>query len=240
MVQHIKEKHMTRLWGWRVPKRGLGLLMTDNGVAMAQSPSSDGESGQHCAWHWQGCSLKPPGPEAAWPPAGLVRQALAKSGFQAQATALAVPETELQRFSLTLDAGLNARQMHQAIAAQLNSLLTLPLIDAVWDFEISVHNATASPLPGNQPAWLQAAMQTQSTLSADVLVITRAWVNTCEQWCRAAGLQLVRLEPPWQASSRWQLFSQQHNNPAAETLADVLSIQQQAVLGGLALGAVTP
>jgi Tfp pilus assembly PilM family ATPase len=78
-----------------------------------------------------------------------VRQALAKSGFQAQATALAVPETELQRFSLTLDAGLNARQMHQAIAAQLNSLLTLPLIDAVWDFEISVHNATASPLPGN-------------------------------------------------------------------------------------------
>jgi Tfp pilus assembly PilM family ATPase len=169
-----------------------------------------------------------------------VRQALAKSGFQAQATALAVPETELQRFSLTLDAGLNARQMHQAIAAQLNSLLTLPLIDAVWDFEISVHNATASPLPGNQPAWLQAAMQTQSTLSADVLVITRAWVNTCEQWCRAAGLQLVRLEPPWQASTRWQLFSQQHNSPAAETLTDVLSIQQQAVLGGLALGAVTP
>jgi hypothetical protein len=51
---------------------------------------------------------------------------------------------------------------------------------------------------------------------------------------------LVRLEPPWQASTRWQLFSQQHNSPAAETLADVLSIQQQAVLGGLALGAVTP
>ena len=83
-------------------------------------------------------------------------------------------------------------------------------------------------------------MQTQSTLTADVLVITRAWVNTCEQWCRAAGLQLVRLEPPWQASTRWQLFSQQHNSPAAETLTDVLSIQQQAVLGGLALGAVTP
>ena len=135
---------------------------SDNGVAMAQSRSLNGESGQHCAWHWQGCSFEPPGPGAAWPPAALVRQALAASGFQAQATALAVPETELQRFSLTLDAGLSARQMHQAIAAQLTGLLTLPLTDAVWDFEISVHKATASPLPGNQPAWLQAAMQTHS------------------------------------------------------------------------------
>lgn len=231
---------MTRLWGWRVPKRGLGLLITDNGLALAQSPSLDGENGSHCAWHWQRCALAPPESGAAWPAPELVRQALASSGFQAQATALAVPETELQRFSLSLDAGLNARQTQQAIAAQLTGLLTLPLNEAVWDFELSVHKATASPMAGNQPAWLQAALQTQSTLSADVLVITRAWVHACEQWCRAAGLQLVRLEPPWQARSRWQLFSQQLNSPLAQPLADVLSIQQQAVLGGLALGAVSP
>ena len=165
---------------------------------------------------------------------------MARSGFQAQATAVAVPETQLQRFSLSLEPGQSRRQMHAAIAAQLGSLLPHPVQESVWDFELRQEPAPANAAPSAQPAWLQAAMQAQSTPTAEVLVITRAWVRACEHFCGAAGLQLVRLEPPWQASSRWQVFAQHHADQASAPVAQALTAQEQAVLGGLALGVVMP
>ncbi len=232
---------MARLWGWRVPKRGLGLMMTDRGVALAQSQAMVRSGEQHCAWHWHRWSVgDAQGTSGAWPDPGQLRKALARSGFQAQATAVAVPEAQLQRFSLPLEPGQSTRQMHAAIATQLGSLLPHPVKDVVWDFELRSEQAPANAAPSAQPAWLQAALQTQATQTADVLVITRAWVMTCEQFCRAAGLQLVRLEPPWQASTRWQVFAQNHADHASEPVAQALSAQEQAVLGGLALGVVMP
>lgn len=232
---------MARLWGWRSPKRGLGLLLTEKGLALAQSQTVVKSGDQHCAWHWHVWSHGQSGEEKIdWPDPAQLRKALARSGFQAQATALSVPEANLQRFMLPLESGLNTRQMHASLAAQLAGLLTTPLNETVWDFQVRTDQAAPDKLPNSQPAWLQAAMQTQSHQSADVLVITRSWVHACEQWCRSAGLQLVRLEPPWQASSRWQLFAQSHPDQASDQVAQALTLQQQAVLGGLALGVVMP
>ncbi|NDC40458.1 MAG: hypothetical protein EBZ77_02750, partial [Chitinophagia bacterium] len=45
----------------------------------------------------------------------------------------------------------------------------------------------------------------------EVLAMPRDWATQCEQWCSQAGLQLVRLEPPWQASLRWQTYAQNHS-----------------------------
>jgi hypothetical protein len=57
-------------------------------------------------------------------------------------------------------------------------------------------------------------------------------------------LRLVRLEPEWQASMRWQQFVQNSKaavlqEPPVEA-ADMLSENEWAVLGGLALGAAKP
>ena len=232
---------MSRLWGWRVPKRGLGLMLTDTGLALAQSQVATPSSRQHCTWHWHGCAIgETSAGMAAWPEPGQLRQALARSGFQAQATALAVPEAQLQRFSLVIEPGLSKPHVNAAVAAQLAGLLSGPLKEVVWDFALQSTPAASAPATSPQPAWLQAAMQTQTSQTADVLVISRAWANACEQWCQSAGLQLVRLEPAWQASSRWQVFLQGLENQASECGASALNQHQQAVLGGLALGVVTP
>jgi hypothetical protein len=241
MVQQVKETGMTRRWGWRKPKRGLGLLLTDTGLALAQSQAATPSGQQHCAWHWHGCAVRESAEGmAAWPAPGQLRQALARSGFQAQATALAVPEAQLQRFSMVIEPGLSKPQVHAAIAAQLAGLLSGPLKEMVWDFALQSTPPASAPATNPQPAWLQAAMQTQTSQTADVLVISRAWAKACEQWCQAAGLQLVRLEPAWQASSRWQVFLQSHEDQSSEGAALALNQQQQAVLGGLALGVVMP
>jgi hypothetical protein len=241
MDEQRKETLMARLWGWRVPKRGLGLLITDDGLALAQSQATVSSGGQHCAWHWHRWSANDTQQTSgAWPDPVQLKKALARSGFQAQATAVAVPEAQLQRFSLSLEPGQSKRQMHAAIAAQLGNLLPHPVHESVWDFELQEAQAPAHAAPHAQPAWLQAAMQAQAAPTAEVLVLTRAWVSACEHFCRAAGLQLVRLEPPWQASSRWQVFAQNHADRASAPVAQALTAQQQAVLGGLALGVVMP
>jgi len=77
-----------------------------------------------------------------------------------------------------------------------------------------------------------------------VLAVPKAWAQACEHWCRQAGLRLVRLEPDWQASMRWQRFVQ--NSTAAvlqeppPEAAGKLSDNEWAVLGGLALGVFNP
>jgi hypothetical protein len=233
---------MTRLWGWRQPRRGLGLLLTDAGLALAQSESSVKAGDPRCAWHWHAWSAGPFSPNTNdWPDPGQLRKALARSGFHAQATALAVPDAQLQRFTVAVEPGLNTRQLQSAIGEQLSQRLTKPLEETVWDYQIDQDaNAPAATTASAQPAWLQAAMQAQASQSAQVLVVARAWVQACDQWCRAAGLQVVRLEPPWQASSRWQAFTQLHPQASQDLLSQGITRQQQAVLGGLALGVVMP
>lgn len=232
---------MTRLWGWRAPKRGLGMLITENGLALAQSQTAVKAGHQLCDWHWHLWSLDlVSNASQTWPDPAQVRRALVRSGFQAQATALAVPEPELQRFSLPVEPGWSTRQTQQFIANQLDGMLQSPLDEVVWDFQVQADKPATPDVSSTQPAWLQAAMQAQATQTAEVCVIARAWVNACEQWCRALGLQLVRLEPPWQASLRWQTHVQNHQDHASEVVAQALTFQQQAVLGGLALGVVRP
>ena len=66
---------MARLWGWRVPKRGLGLLMTDKGLALAQSQATVRSGDQHCAWHWhRWTATNTPGLSDAWPDPGQLRK----------------------------------------------------------------------------------------------------------------------------------------------------------------------
>ena len=70
----------------------------------------------------------------------------------------------------------------------------------------------------------------------------RAWAGQCEQWSQLAGLQLVRLEPDWQASQRWQTYlslslgAQCQEPPAVYDTG--MSQTDQAVACGLALGVV--
>jgi hypothetical protein len=87
-------------------------------------------------------------------------------------------------------------------------------------------------------------MQAQPAWQAEVLALPKSWAQACEQWCRQAGLRLVRLEPEWQASMRWQQFVQNSKaavlqEPPVEA-SDMLNENEWAVLGGLSLGVVKP
>lgn len=225
----------------RTPRRGLGLLWTDQGLALSQSQSTPTPGRTKQAWHWQalGERERQQSVQASWPDLSQLRAARLRSGFQAQALAMAVPEAQLKRFSLQIQPGLAPKQMHAQIQAQLGPLLTWPVGEVVWDFQLA--NAEVAHTVQRGPAWLQAALQAQPQQTLDVVVTPRAWVSACEQWCRAAGLHLVRLEPAWQADSRWQSHCAQHADQSPEPLpSSGLSAHQQAVLGGLALGVVTP
>lgn len=225
----------------RTPRRGLGLLWTAQGLALSQTQMAGAPGASQQDWHWQAL---PPDQEGAsltdWPDPKALRMARQCSGFQAQAVALAVPESQLMRMSLNIEPGLASRPMLAQIQAQLAPLLPWALADTVWDFQLS----KAEPVSASRhqgPAWLQAAMQAQAQQTVDVVAVPRAWVTACEQWCRAAGLHLVRLEPAWQADARWQNHCAQHSKQTAWPLPrTALSAHQQAVLGGLALGVVTP
>ena len=224
----------------RTPRRGLGLLWTEQGLALSQSQSAASSGHAQQAWHWEALGFSEVLPALSWPDPKQLRVARLRSGFQAQALALAVPEEQLKRFSLNIEPGLAPKQMHAQIRAQLGPLLPWPVGDAVWDFQLA--NNQAVPTARHRgPAWLQAAMQAQPQQTVDVVAVPRTWVTACEQWCRAAGLQLVRLEPAWQADSRWQSHCAQHREqPSLPLPSSGLSAHQQAVLGGLALGVVTP
>ncbi len=225
----------------RTPRRGLGLLWTDQGLALSQSQSTPNQSRTQQAWHWQalGERERRPSLRESWPDPLQLRAARLRSGFQAQALAMAVPEAQLKRFSLQLEPGLAPKQMHAQIQAQLGPLLPWPVAEVVWDFQLA--NEEVAHPANRGPAWLQAALQAQPQQAVEVVATPRAWVSACEQWCRAAGLHLVRLEPPWQADSRWQSHCAQHAEQAPLPLpSSGLSAHQQAVLGGLALGVVMP
>jgi hypothetical protein len=111
------------------------------------------------------------------------------------------------------------------------------LAETVWDFHnLPIPQESVADTHTQRPAWLLAAMQAHTVQHVEVLATQRAWVSACEQWCRAAGWWLVRLEPAWQAEARWQRLPDHVNAPSAQGLP--LPVQARA--GGLALGVLSP
>ena len=223
------------------PRRGLGLLHTAEGLALAQTQGPGASPMPQ--WHWQPHLTTGAGVPQACPDPAALRLARQRSGFQAQATAMVVPDSLLHRFSLQLEPGMTAKQTHAQIQSQLQTLLPWPLAQAVWDYHLSMElgSPPASAVAG--PAWLLAALQAQALQTWEVLAAPRAWVTSAEHSCRAAGLALVRIEPPWQGAKRWQDWHSQAaaSQGLAKPLSSIpLTPEQQAVLGGLALGVVTP
>jgi len=224
---------------------GLGLLIKPQGLAMVQTaPSHD--SRIDALWHWQalGHLAEEVMPDGSWPDPKWVRQVRQRSGFHAQLLAMAIPRERLYALQIQMDSGIPPRQLRAALTERLQDSLPWPLAECLWDFQTlaSAQTPSAAPLDNGRPAWLSQAMQEQAVQHIEVLAMPRDWATQCEQWCNQAGMQLVRLEPPWQASLRWQTYAQNHSvgllqeNPAVYDAG--LSEEEQAVVGGLALGVV--
>ena len=226
---------------------GLGILINQRGLALAQAPTSNDAKQSHPAWHWQAFSAHPLlSSTREWPEPHCLRWARQRSGFSAQTVAMALPPDKLLRFTFNISSGMGPRQLQAHLQAQLAPVLPWPIHEALWDYQLSQpHDSAVTPATtAVRPAWLHAAMQAQPAWQAEVLALPKSWAQACEQWCRQAGLRLVRLEPEWQASMRWQQFVQNSKaavlqEPPGEA-ADMLSENEWAVLGGLALGAAKP
>ena len=226
---------------------GLGILINQRGLALAQAPTYNDAKQSHPAWHWQAFSAHPLlSSTSEWPEPHCLRWARQRSGFSAQSVAMALPPDKLLRFTFNISSGMGPRQLQAHLQAQLAPLLPWPVHEALWDYQLSQpHDSAVTPATtAVRPAWLHAAMQAQPAWQAEVLALPKSWAQACEQWCRQAGLRLVRLEPEWQASMRWQQFVQNSKaavlqEPPGEA-ADMLSENEWAVLGGLALGAAKP
>jgi hypothetical protein len=227
---------------------GLGLLIKQQGLAMVQTAAAHASPTALPLWHWQalGSLADEVMPDGSWPDPKWVRQVRQRSGFQAQLLAMAIPREHLFSMQLPMHSGIPPRQLRAALSERLQDSLPWPLVECLWDFQTveAAQTRSAAPLDSGRPAWLNQAMQDQPVQHIEVLAMPRDWATQCEQWCSQAGLQLVRLEPPWQASLRWQTYAQNHSvgllqeNPAIYESG--LSEDEQAVVGGLALGVVSP
>ena len=226
---------------------GLGILFNQHGLALAQSPVVSHTQPIHSSWHWQTFSSHALSAcTSEWPEPHCLRWARQRSGFVAQTVGMALPQDKLMRFTFPLSPGMGTRQLQAHLQAQLVPALPWPISEVLWDYQLNASQDTAmiDPAPANRPAWLNAALQAQPSLQAEVLAVPKAWAQACEHWCRQAGLRLVRLEPEWQASMRWQRFVQNSTvavlqEPPPEA-AGKLSDNEWAVLGGLALGVFSP
>jgi len=226
---------------------GLGILFNQHGLGLAQAPVVGHTQPIHSSWHWQTFSSHALSACASeWPEPHCLRWVRQRSGFVAQTVGMALPQDKLMRFTFPLSPGMGTRQLQAHLQAQLVPALPWPISEVLWDYQLNASHDTAmiDPAPANRPAWLNAALQAQPSLQAEVLAVPKAWAQACEHWCRQAGLRLVRLEPDWQASMRWQRFVQ--NSTAAvlqeppPEAAGKLSDNEWAVLGGLALGVFNP
>ncbi len=225
---------------------GLGLLIKQQGLAMVQTAPGQDSANEMPLWHWQalGSFADELMPDGAWPDPKWVRQVRQRSGFQAHLLAMAIPREHLYSLHLQIDSDIPQRQLRAVLSERLQDSLPWPLQDCLWDFQTvaAAQAPTAAPLDSGRPAWLNQAMQEQPMHNIEVLAMPREWAAQCEQWCSQAGLQLVRLEPPWQASLLWQNYAQNHSvgllqeNPAIYDAG--FSEEEQAVVGGLALGVV--
>ena len=224
----------------RSTRRSLGLVIQADGLALAQAsaPAQGPLHIQH--WHWLALQEAPrQGPSGlmGWPDPNWLRTARQQAGCAAQDAALAIDEARLRRCRLQLPSGLNVREQVRVIERELQRQLPWPLADTVWDFHcLPAPESPALAEQHRRPDWLVAAMQAQAVQQVEVLATQRAWVAACEQWCRAAGLWLVRLEPAWQAEARWR----RQPPPASPSAAQVLTPELQAQVGGLALGVLAP
>lgn len=226
---------------------GLGILINQRGIALAQSPTLGVAQQAHPSWHWQSFSSPALSHDAReWPDPQCLRWARQRSGFVAQTVGMALPPDKLMRFNFNIDSAMGTRQLQAHLQTLLEPALPWPISEVLWDYQLHSTNDTAAGLSATvtRPAWLSAAMQAQPTLQAEVLAMPKSWAQSCQQWCRQAGLRLVRLEPEWQAGMRWQRFVQDSKavvlqEPSGEA-ADMLSDNEWAVLGGLALGVVHP
>lgn len=226
---------------------GLGILLNQHGLGLAQSPVVGHTQPIHSSWHWQTFSSHALSAcTSEWPEPHCLRWARQRSGFVAQTVGMALPQDKLMRFTFPLSPGMGTRQLQAHLQAQLVPALPWPISEVLWDYQLNASHDTAmiDPAPANRPAWLNAALQAQPSLQAEVLAVPKAWAQACEHWCRQAGLRLVRLEPDWQASMRWQRFVQNSTaavlqEPPPEAVGK-LSDNEWAVLGGLALGVFNP
>ena len=224
---------------------GMGLLINGRGLAMVQTAPGRDASAEVPVWHWQslGGLDEAPWADGVWPDPKWVRQVRQRCGFQAQLLAMAIPREHLHSVHLQIDSGIPMRQWRAALSERLQDSLPWPLQDCLWDFQTldAAQVPSAAAFDGGRPAWLSQALQEQAVQNIEVLAMPREWAAQCEHWCNQAGMQLVRLEPPWQASLRWQTYAQKHNvgllqeNPALYDAG--LTEEEQAVVGGLALGA---
>lgn len=224
----------------RFTRRSLGLVMLADGLALAQASAPAQGQAQIQHWHWLTLHDAPRVHQSwltGWPDPSWLRKACQQAGCAAQDAALAIDDTRLRRFSLQLQSGLNVREQVKAIELELQRQLPWPLAETVWDFHcLAAPEGNTLAEPHRRPDWLVAAMQAQAVQHVEVLATQRPWVAACEDWCRAAGLWLVRLEPAWQAEARWRRLPQPQSNTAPQVLAPHL----QAQVGGLALGVFTP
>ena len=152
-------------------------------------------------------------PDGSWSDPKWVRQVRQRSGFKAQLLAKAIPREQLHAVQLQVDSGIPLRQLRAVLRERLQDVLPWPLHECLWDFQTAAApEASLSAAPdSHRAAWLNRALQEQPVQNIEVLAMPRDWAGQCEQWCSQAGLQLVRLEPPWQASLRWQSYVQNHH-----------------------------
>jgi len=226
---------------------GLGIIVNQRGIALAQSNQSEAHQQAHPAWHWHANSVRDLAcRQTDWPDPHCLRWARQRSGFVAASVAMALPPAQLLRFTFPVHTGMGPKQLQAHLQALLTSALPWPVSEALWDYQLIEPQAemATTTLAANRPAWLNAALQAQPSWQAEVLAIRKAWAQACEQWCRQAGLRLVKLEPEWQASMRWQTVVQNSSvavlqEPPCEA-ADALTNSEWAVLCGLALGVGKP
>ena len=226
---------------------GLGVLMNGRGLAMVESKGQSATLKEDMAWHWQPWEESPGSGVStqAWPDPKWVKQVKRRCGFQARLLAMAIPEEHLKSFQLQLDGGVAPAELKAQLKERLQDLLPWPLADTLWDFQATATaEVQASASPNSRPAWLNQAMKQQPAHNIEIVAMPREWAGQCEHWSQQAGLQLVRLEPAWQASQRWQTYL---NNDSAGLLQEPPAVYQsgmrpveQAVAGGLALGVAQP
>ena len=230
----------------RSPPTGLGLLFARHGMVMVQSKPHSAGLNQAMSWHWQAWEDSSGSTESehAWPDPKWVKQVKQRCAYKAKLLAMAVPQDQLQSFQVQLEGDVAPSELKAQLRERLQDLLPWPLADSLWDFQEKPSAYSQAPeTDSSRPAWLNQAMQQRSVHHIEILAMHRAWAGQCEQWSQQAGLQLVRLEPAWQASQRWQTYlnlghAAQCQEPPAVYDAG-MSQADQAVAGGLALGVVT-
>ena len=161
---------------------GLGILFNQHGLGLAQSPVVSHTQPLHFSWYWQTFSSHAMlACTSEWPEPHCLRWARQRSGFVAQTVGMALPQDKLMRFIFPLSPGMGTRQLQSHLQAQLAPALPWPISEVLWDYQLNASHDTAviDPAQANRPAWLNAALQAQPSLQAEVLAVPKAWAQAC-------------------------------------------------------------